>query len=91
MLSESDKEFIQTNHEKDIDWLVEQTKRSKKDIESYLSGYVKKNALANRVRNQVSSKKGTAIMTGTVSSITDEIKKNRTNTDAEHIHKIRPE
>lgn len=91
MLSESDKEFIQTNHEKDIDWLVEQTKRSKKDIEAYLSGYVKKNALANRVRNQVSSKKGTAIMTGTVSNITDEIKKNRTNTDAEHIHKIRPE
>ena len=89
MLSESDKQFIKLNQDKDIDWLIEQTKRSKKDIEAYLQEQTKKNPLAERVRKQTSGKKGTTVMTGGVSGIADSIKSNQKD-NSSYIHKIRP-
>lgn len=90
MLSESDKEFIKNNSDKSVEWLIEQTKRSKKDVEGFLQTLSKKNPLADRVRKQVSPKKGTSIMTGGVSGILDDTKNSKKNPPP-YIHKIRPE
>lgn len=90
MLSESDKEFIKNNLDKSAEWLIEQTKRSKKDVDEFLKTLSKNNPLADRVRKQTSPKKGVSIMTGGVSGILDKIEKGKKNPPP-HIHKIRPE
>lgn len=91
MLSTSDKAFILENIGKDVEWLVAQTGRPKKDVEKFVSENKVENKVAQRVAKKMLSKKGTAIMTGGASEILDEVKKKTKKTNQTHVHKIRPE
>jgi len=87
MLSESDKQFIKANVEKGVDWLLEQTKRTKKEIENFIST-IKVNPKAERVRKKMTPTKGVSVMSQGVSEIVDEVRKTKRNT-ADYIYKIR--
>ena len=91
MLSESDKVFILENIEKNVDWLVAQTGRPKKDVEKFVGENKKENKVAQRLAKKMSSKKGTTIMTGGASEILDEVKRTTKKETPPHIQKIRPE